>query len=722
MTNKNGGSYEFGAFTLDTRQNLLLRNNEPLKLPAKAFELLLFLVQNPNQVIDKETLMQEVWKDSFVEDANLPVHISNLRKILNGDVNGKSAIETFPKVGYRFNADVRLVKNGDPSAERVIEAGSGNAPRNIKIHAAQPLPINSDPAASLFRSRIVFVLLALVLLIGSGFALRSLFGNRAYVTPTIERMRGTEQSSAIAISPNGEYLAHAISKAGKRTLMMTNIGSLSNVELLPADEALYYGMTFTKESSFLYFVKTDKDQLSLYKIPVLGNTATKVLGNVGQKISFSPNGDRFCFVRRLSTNETAIIIANSDGSDQRVLATRKAPEYFSQFEISWSTDGKLIANAAGVSKMERGIQLIGVDAETGREQILSNTKWSGCDGLEWIGDGTGLVAGLWDTGGSPTQVWLIPYPSGQPRKITNDLNNYGGIGVSSDGKTIMAGQFKDESSLWVTPNDQPYQPQPITNDKHHMFKWVRWTPDGRLLFGSSVGEHRDIWVMNVDGSAQTQLTDNAAANIMPTATDDGSFIVFASSRSGDGAFHLWRSDAAGRDAVQLTNGVEELQPDTTPDRQWIFYTSGKMDAPPVEKSIWKVSIEGGEPARFVDGSAHAPDISPDGKSLLCWFKPDNDSPWKAAIFPVGGGKPSKILEISPGTPIHWTTDGQAVSYIVTVDGVSNIWTQPIDGKPAHQTTRFMSDGIFNFDWSKDGRLIASRISKPRDVVLIRNFR
>jgi DNA-binding winged helix-turn-helix (wHTH) protein len=96
MTDKNGSSYEFGAFILDTRQNLLLHGSDPVKLPAKAYELLLFFVRNPNQVVDKETLMSEVWKDAFVEDANLAVHISNLRKILNGDVNGESAIETFP--------------------------------------------------------------------------------------------------------------------------------------------------------------------------------------------------------------------------------------------------------------------------------------------------------------------------------------------------------------------------------------------------------------------------------------------------------------------------------------------------------------------------------------------------------------------------------------------------------------------------------------------------
>nr|MBP7377161.1 hypothetical protein [Pyrinomonadaceae bacterium] len=73
-------------------------------------------------------------------------------------------------------------------------------------------------------------------------------------------------------------------------------------------------------------------------------------------------------------------------------------------------------------------------------------------------------------------------------------------------------------------------------------------------------------------------------------------------------------------------------------------------------------------------------------------------------------------------PIHWTTDGKGVSYLVTVAGVSNIWTLPIDGKPARQETNFTTDDIFDFDWSNDGVLVSSRISRPRDVVSIRNFR
>ena len=79
--------------------------------------------------------------------------------------------------------------------------------------------------------------------------------------------------------------------------------------------------------------------------------------------------------------------------------------------------------------------------------------------------------------------------------------------------------------------------------------------------------------------------------------------------------------------------------------------------------------------------------------------------------------------MSPCSFIHWTPDGQAVAYIRTRGGVSNIWSQPLDGSPPKQLTDFKSDRIFNFAWSRDGKQLAlSRGVVNSDVVLISNFR
>lgn len=96
-------SYEFGPFRIDTVNRLLLRDGEPVPLKAKAVETLLVLVEGKGQVLEKDDLMQALWPDSFVEEANLTQNIYMLRKAL-GD---NSYIETMPRRGYRFTAQVR---------------------------------------------------------------------------------------------------------------------------------------------------------------------------------------------------------------------------------------------------------------------------------------------------------------------------------------------------------------------------------------------------------------------------------------------------------------------------------------------------------------------------------------------------------------------------------------------------------------------------------------
>jgi hypothetical protein len=71
--------------------------------------------------------------------------------------------------------------------------------------------------------------------------------------------------------------------------------------------------------------------------------------------------------------------------------------------------------------------------------------------------------------------------------------------------------------------------------------------------------------------------------------------------------------------------------------------------------------------------------------------------------------------------MQWTPDGHAISYINTLNGVGNIWEQPVAGGPPKPVTHFTSDRIFSFDWSRDGRLALSRGTTPRDAVLIKNF-
>lgn len=106
-TGKKGVIYEFGKFVLDPNEKTLLVGDKPIRLPAKEFETLVLLVENNGRALSKEEMISAIWQDAFVEEGNLAKQISRLRKIFNTDA--EKLIETLPKHGYRFSADLRLV-------------------------------------------------------------------------------------------------------------------------------------------------------------------------------------------------------------------------------------------------------------------------------------------------------------------------------------------------------------------------------------------------------------------------------------------------------------------------------------------------------------------------------------------------------------------------------------------------------------------------------------
>src|SRR5262245_39747560 len=107
--------YEFGPFRLDPAERKLLRNGHPVPLTPKAFDTLLIFIENNNRLLSKEELIAKLWPDSFVEESNLAQNISTVRRALGDQLDGRSYIETVPKRGYRFIAQVQLKWQEQPS-------------------------------------------------------------------------------------------------------------------------------------------------------------------------------------------------------------------------------------------------------------------------------------------------------------------------------------------------------------------------------------------------------------------------------------------------------------------------------------------------------------------------------------------------------------------------------------------------------------------------------
>src|SRR5262245_11485639 len=125
--------YEFGPFRVDVEERLLLRAGEVVPLTPKVFDVLLVLVQNPGHILEKEEVMNAVWPDSNVEEANLTRNVSTLRKALGETANDHPFIETIPWRGYRFVATVSDIREETPKALIVTQP-----PADAIIEEPQP--------------------------------------------------------------------------------------------------------------------------------------------------------------------------------------------------------------------------------------------------------------------------------------------------------------------------------------------------------------------------------------------------------------------------------------------------------------------------------------------------------------------------------------------------------------------------------------------------------
>jgi len=135
--------YAFGPFQVDSANRFLLRDSKPLPLTPKAFDILLLLVENHGQVLEKDRIMQAVWPDSFVEEANLTQHISTLRKVLGESPDHHDFIETIPRRGYRFVAPVSLLSPEPPEEVVVIRERT----RTVIMEGDSPAAADAAPRA-----------------------------------------------------------------------------------------------------------------------------------------------------------------------------------------------------------------------------------------------------------------------------------------------------------------------------------------------------------------------------------------------------------------------------------------------------------------------------------------------------------------------------------------------------------------------------------------------
>jgi len=251
--------YKFGPFSVDAAERLLLRDGQVLPLTPKAFDLLLVLVENRGHLLEKDALMQELWPETFVEEANLTNNVSMLRKVLSVDGEQKY-IETVRRRGYRFVGEIEefhdddmeviveehtrvtveqheeiSAANGDPiaAAQRVI---SPDVPRSLTTRT-QPAFRRLTAVFVVTVGLVVFAAVMVAALLAWFQRSRNESQKNSSIPLThnmeIKRVTASGKAKSAAISPDGRYIAYVLDDGELQSIHLMQVDSSNSVQIRP---------------------------------------------------------------------------------------------------------------------------------------------------------------------------------------------------------------------------------------------------------------------------------------------------------------------------------------------------------------------------------------------------------------------------------------------------------------------------------------------------------
>lgn len=655
----------------------------------------------------------------------------------------RELLKKLRRLKQRVDASAEIERSVAP--EQLAAPTSDAAPSRMSIHSAPttigavapgtgevtapPTHVSSaeyvvNQIKSHKKSFVLAGAIALIVLTGIGFALykflnRTQANSISLAAAKFTRLTTTGNATGAAISPDGKWLVHVQDDGEQKSLWLRQVAvANSNTQIVAPAPVRFFGVAFSPDGNYVYYAvrEGNQDTGTLYQVPVLGGTPRKLFTGVKSCISFSPDGTQIAYFD-FYEDEDRLMIANADGSGQRQLSMRHGDEYFFQGDFSavtWSPDGKTIATPVAVTS-QNFMSVATVSVATGEVNFLTPRRWNLVRQAVWFNADTILTTAA-ERAGEAFSIWQLSYPSGAVTKLTNDLNSYPTISLTTDSASIAAVMTELNDNIWVMPAFDAARATQVTQGRNLVGNPV-FTPDGKLVYPLKQPVGGDLYLLDLANGTRKQLTANAGDNVVPSVSADGHYIVFMSDRTG--AFHIWRMDIDGGNLKQLTDHHDEEVPDISPDSQWVAYEMYLN-----KSTIWKVGINGGQPTQITDKYSDNPVFSPDGKQIACLYLAQPAGSQTLAILPSEGGEPVKTLPFTgPITNLRWTVDGRALVYGLTRNSVTNLWAQPIDGSAPKQLTNFASERIFAFDFSRDGKQIAmSRGTQTSDVVLISDFK
>ncbi len=653
---------------------------------------------------------------------DVPDALENIiRKALekDRDVRYQSAAE--------MRADLKRLKRDTDSGRTAAASGTARRESSAKVIAAE---LKRSPSV-LTVGTALFLLVAAVITYGlyklvtarkAGPAPATASSALTFQNMRMARITDSGKANQVAISGDGRYVVHVLDEGGQQSLWVRQVVTGSNVQIVPAAEVNYRGATFSPDGNYIYFIRSDKTQQAysyLMRVPVLGGDAQQIKFDVDTAVSFSPEGRQIAYMRGyLERGEVTLFLANADGSGERALATRRNPASFNAVGQAWSPDGKLIA--ASVYDFSGGGLTAIVLVSTADGSVKKFYTHNGVIGrVSWLPDGSGLLFGAIDMANGPQgQIWYVSYPGGVAQRLTNDLNDYDTccVSLTADGKQLAVIQNDRMPNVWVGPASHLNQISQFTNGRSDGFS-VSWLP-GKIVYTNRAA---GTWVVNQDGTDPHRVSPTDQITLSAVGCGDGKHIVYL--RLTDAGISLWRMDADGTNAAPLTHDRLDQAIACAPDGSWVAYSS--LDSGKLKN--FRIPVQGGEPMQItaedetvVGGTA----ISHDGTKVGYLILQGEGVPKTIGIIRSLDGQvlAKKEVPSNAGTG-QWAPDDKSIDFVMTRNGVGNIYRSKLGGTEMKQITDFKEGRIFSFAWSWDGKNVAiGRGPMNRDVVLISNFR
>jgi eukaryotic-like serine/threonine-protein kinase len=603
--------------------------------------------------------------------------------------------------------------SGSGSAAKISASGSGSAA--IVLGEAKK-----------HKGALIAAAAVLALIAGAAitFAVFKSRGHQSTFNPqnmSIVKLTETGKAAAVAISPNGQYVVYVLRDGELQSLMVRQVATGSDVQILAPAVSIFYGLTFSPDGNYIYYIAASKEnQLfsSLYKMPVLGGNSLQLLRDIDTSISFSPDGKQFAFIRGVPDKGIFnLLVANTDGSGERILTSKSAPTSTDGLlGPAWSPDGKTIVFASLLPSA--GSQLNEFTLASGAVRTLYATHGT-LGRPRWLPEGDALLVPMREEGASAQgQLWKVSYPAGEAQRLTNDLTDYSlpWLDLTADGSAVVTVEATVSLDLWAAPGGDSTRATQITSGGPAVLGVSILGRDRVLL----VNRNRELFTANYDGSERMLVAGSDRNILFGYACGDGKHIVYSVPR-GNGS-DIWRMDADGSNQLQLTHDKSALLPICSLDGTTVFFDYED------QQSTWRMGIDGANPTSLGlhDQASPFAFLSKDNKLVLYRLGHPAAPQTREQVVgvPVQGGPAGFSFDVPLGATQsfwHWSPDDRGVDMILIRKGAANVWRQPVPSGTLKQITNFPSGIIRSFNWSPDGKtLFLTRGTESSDIILLKS--